>query len=405
MYDMMHSYVGFDGSMCVTWPILTCDMTHLCACPHDSRVPDVTHSYVWRNTFVCVTWLARMCDMTHFYACHDVFIRVTWRIWVRVVTILMCLDTFVCVIWRSLAYEMTHTGMCDTTRSFSRDVGGRDRYPDCRYPFSTFFFLWFDLYRQITVTTGPSNDTEQYVIREPCTSNAVTGAYVLGWCDFMFLSFLNSGTRFFLFFWVSTPASHVSFSRAIPMCLDTFVSVTHSYVWHIRMCDMAQSCVWNDTHWYVWHNTFLLESDRARARESESGQERDCYNVNSECMCECMCVGFRSVNNWHPDGPWLIPAENDTFVCYTFVCVICLSAILCVWDLDMWKTHSCMGHASFLWGMTHFLYVWHVSLQLMCVGFRCVKNSLLHGPCLIPVGNDTFFVCVTCLTAIDVCGI
>jgi len=35
------------------------------------------------------------------------------------------------------------------------------------------------------------------IIREPCTSDSIKDAYVLGWWDFLFLTFLNSGTRFY----------------------------------------------------------------------------------------------------------------------------------------------------------------------------------------------------------------
>ena len=53
------------ASMCVTWLIHMCDMTH---------------SHVWHDWFTCVTWLIHICDMTHSYVWHDAFTWVTWLI-------------------------------------------------------------------------------------------------------------------------------------------------------------------------------------------------------------------------------------------------------------------------------------------------------------------------------------
>jgi len=54
------------------------------------------------------------------------------------------------------------------------------------------------------------NGTEWYVTREPCTSNAVTNAYIQRSWDFLFLCVFDCGTKIFLLAWVSTPGPHVS---------------------------------------------------------------------------------------------------------------------------------------------------------------------------------------------------
>ena len=65
MCDLIHGNVRHNCFIytCVTWPIHTCDMTHL---------------YVWHDSFICVIWLIHMCDMTHSYVWHDSFICVPY---------------------------------------------------------------------------------------------------------------------------------------------------------------------------------------------------------------------------------------------------------------------------------------------------------------------------------------
>jgi len=57
-----------DISICVTWLI------HLC---------DMTHQYAWHDSSICVTWLIHMCDMTHPYVWHDSSTSVTCRYFSR----------------------------------------------------------------------------------------------------------------------------------------------------------------------------------------------------------------------------------------------------------------------------------------------------------------------------------
>jgi len=112
----------------------------------------------------------------------------------------------------------THTYMTYTLliRLSPWDVIGGDRYPhfltsslphfftSSLFHFRTHFFgstqIWSNKFPLPRAHQMVLNSTQRHVIREPCTSNAITGAYVLGWWHFLFLSFLSSGTRFLSIF-------------------------------------------------------------------------------------------------------------------------------------------------------------------------------------------------------------
>jgi len=100
------------------------------------------------------------------------------------------------------------------TLELSGDVVGRGRYSSCRYPWFTFLnfepIFGFGLYQYMYVTQRSSNGTYGYVIWEPCTRNAVTDAYVRRSWDLLCLSFLNSSTKFLLFFLDLYPHPHIS---------------------------------------------------------------------------------------------------------------------------------------------------------------------------------------------------
>jgi len=82
-----------------------------------------------------------------------------------------------------------------------------------RYPFFTFWvsnpFFGLVCTNKRTVSAHPSNGTQRYVTRDPCTSNAVTDAYIHRSCDLYICIFFNSGT--FFFFGCLHPPPHVSF--------------------------------------------------------------------------------------------------------------------------------------------------------------------------------------------------
>jgi len=78
---MAHSHVRQYAFMCVTCPVLMCDMTHCLL-----HMCDMTHSYMWHDSFTCGTWLIHIFDMTHLHVGHDSFRCGTWLIHMRDMT-------------------------------------------------------------------------------------------------------------------------------------------------------------------------------------------------------------------------------------------------------------------------------------------------------------------------------
>ena len=123
--DMTHLYVWHNFFICVAWLIHSRDMTHSHA-GHASficvilliHVCDMTHSYVCHDSWICVPWLIHMCNMTHSYVQHDSFICVTWHIHMRDMTthIYARHESCVCLIW--LTHETWLTRMRDLTHSY-----------------------------------------------------------------------------------------------------------------------------------------------------------------------------------------------------------------------------------------------------------------------------------------------
>jgi len=128
--------VWHDSFICVTWPILVCDLTHLCVfrflalyvCHWVSEVTP-TLLFAWRDSFICVTWLILVCDLTRlcdfrFLAwvrlqlCvwRDSFICATFPLHVCDVTPLRVgWDSFMCVTWRMYLLSRLMY-LCDVTR-------------------------------------------------------------------------------------------------------------------------------------------------------------------------------------------------------------------------------------------------------------------------------------------------
>jgi len=80
MCDMTHPYVWHELLTCDVWRIHTCAtrlMLHMC---------DMTYSHVWHELFTCATWLIHVCNMAQLYTSdmtdsrvwHDSLICVTW---------------------------------------------------------------------------------------------------------------------------------------------------------------------------------------------------------------------------------------------------------------------------------------------------------------------------------------
>ena len=103
---------------------------------------------------------------------------------------------------------------------------GVDIHPSFTFSVSNPFFGSICT-KWITITTRSWNGTQWHVIREPCTSKAVTDAYVQRSSDFLFWSVCDRGTRIFLFSWVSTLAPLVSSSDILKIT-DTHVDAQHT---------------------------------------------------------------------------------------------------------------------------------------------------------------------------------
>jgi len=108
-------HLWHDASMCATWLIHMCPMTHSCMC-HDSFICltwlvhmcdithytcDMTHPCVRHDLFMCVPSLIHKCPMTHSYVSHDSFVYVPWRIRAG--------DSFICEIRLIHTREQTFT--------------------------------------------------------------------------------------------------------------------------------------------------------------------------------------------------------------------------------------------------------------------------------------------------------
>ena len=141
--DLQFVCVWHDWSVCVTWHMHICDMTHkngivcviyACIMSH-IRMSHVTHIrmshkllYACDMThtkscvcahqphFTCVTWLIRACDVTDSYAWHDAFIYVIWLIAQHLCVHISCTlcvwhDLFIRVTWLLHTCDMTHPYM------------------------------------------------------------------------------------------------------------------------------------------------------------------------------------------------------------------------------------------------------------------------------------------------------
>jgi len=109
-------YVWHDLFIYVTWLIYMCDMTH---------------SYVRHDSVICATRLIHMCNMTHLYVRHDSFICATRLIHMYDMTHLYVRhDSFICVTWLIHMYDMTHSytihtcnSLCNTSTGWRRSIG------------------------------------------------------------------------------------------------------------------------------------------------------------------------------------------------------------------------------------------------------------------------------------------
>jgi len=134
MWDITHSYVGHDSSVCQTRLFQRHSLIYRCTYVH--RQTKSQFSYVWHDSFLCGTWLIcmsntfstnihrcidvrmyidrpnhsfHMCAMTHSYVRHDPIIR-------GIRLIHMCGMTHPYVRHDSFMCESWLIRMCDVTR-------------------------------------------------------------------------------------------------------------------------------------------------------------------------------------------------------------------------------------------------------------------------------------------------
>jgi len=85
MCDMTHSYACHDSFTCVAWWFLgSTQSPRAPACGYVIIYICNVIIYIWCDYLIklsiCVTWLIHTCDVTHSYVWHDSFIRVSWLI-------------------------------------------------------------------------------------------------------------------------------------------------------------------------------------------------------------------------------------------------------------------------------------------------------------------------------------
>jgi len=127
MCHTTHSYVRHDSFMCATWLIRMCAMTHSYVRHTSFICATLTHLYVRHDSFICATWIIFMCVMTHSYARHDSCICATWRIHTCDMTHpYVRHDSFICATWLIHKCAMIHWYVqhdsfkrCDVTHSYA----------------------------------------------------------------------------------------------------------------------------------------------------------------------------------------------------------------------------------------------------------------------------------------------
>jgi len=144
--DMPHLYIWHDLFMYVTWPMYMSDMTH---------------SYVWEDSFVYIwgVWKASDLGMPSQFLWHDKSIFLTWPIYVSDMTHQYDWhDSSMCLTWR-IHY------MCEMAHSRIRGVGGKllnsvFRVSTCDI---THLYVWHDAFRRVTWPINMSHKTHLYV--------------------------------------------------------------------------------------------------------------------------------------------------------------------------------------------------------------------------------------------------
>jgi len=206
-----HFDVELDSYIHVTWPILTCDLTHL---------------YVWyarRDSFLCLTWL--ICAAYGHSA-----LRAPWDCWIWVA---VTQDVTHFYVWHFYLCDMTHLRCVRTQRTSCTlrllDLSCRDSRRDS-FLCVTFLFVWHDSSALRTVTA-------HFVHLE-------TAAFELLWL------------------WCTHNATHIYVSRDSFLCVTWRIAMCiHRYgTTHVlyACCNTPPWCMFMraTTHFYVWHDTW-----------------------------------------------------------------------------------------------------------------------------------------------------
>ena len=200
-------YVWRESSICETWLIHMCDMTHSC---------------VWHDSFICVTWLIHMCDMTHSCVWHASFVCETWLFHARDMT-RSCVwhDSSMCVSWLIHRCQTGWTKMPCISKLTSADLLLRltSRCPHLSFVTHSYVGDMTRSYLYVYVR----HDSFEY----SCISNLQT-------TDLLLLS--------------TSRCPHQSFVTLSYVGHDSFICET----WLVHMWDMTCS--------YVRHDSFICET-------------------------------------------------------------------------------------------------------------------------------------------------
>jgi len=366
MCDVTHWYMWHDSSLCATWLILMCDMTHshmqcntLCLCDRYCagtwliHMCDMTRAYVWHDSFWCVTRRIDICRnnalclfsllltqpdtlcITGMVLRHDSFIRATWLIHMCDVThFYVRQDLFAHAIRCSLSHAMRYS--LSVWQVWCRDM--------------THSYLWC---ASLLCGTWLNHicKTKQYSL----------SAWQVR-CRDMTHSYVQHG-----------PSTCTCVTWLIHMCNGTRIrAVTHSHVWHIR----HRCGVWQEIVYFVQHDSFTCASWHKDTCEtwhrSFAGQEASvCIVLWHDSFISVawlihMC-GMTHSYVWHDSFicvAWLIHmcGMTHSYVCHdSFIRVAWLIHMCAMADIRVrhntficvpWLIHMCAMTHSHVWDIT-----------------------------------------------------
>ena len=213
---------------------------------------DTTHSYVWHDSFICVTAIIHMCN--------GLTLSAPAMNGANKVRVHMG-DTIYSYVWHASFISMIRfIHMCDMTHS---------------YVWQQSFICVTGLLSLLLLWMAPKKYAFTCVIR------------LIHTCDFLIHTYALTHSRVCDRFVLSNPAVRGAKERFIHSCDDSFIRVTHLFVWHdsfIRVTWLIHTCVtdsfcsylcrliyirdsficltwlkhvYDMTHSYVWHDSFI----------------------------------------------------------------------------------------------------------------------------------------------------